>query len=136
MALRSAPSVGVVRPRIDLRLIRLEVGSEPSDDTESSWSLWLSDDGEDDTFVLGSLYFRGPLGFGQARAIGWVGGRSLSNEPSRDAFLLWLREFLTEPLYDVARRAMTSQAALMDFTLDVPGKAPEVEFEFVKPPAT
>lgn len=124
----------MIRPRLDLRLIRLEVGHEPSDDNESSWSLWVSDDGQEDTFVLGTLWFRGPLGFGQARAIGWVNGRSLANEPSRDDFLLWLREFVTEPLYDVARRAITAQASSMDITLDVPAKAPEVEFELVKPP--
>lgn len=118
-------------PRLAVRLHRLEVHlAAPSDGfPDTDWRVWAEGD-SDSILVVGYLASSSPDGYGQAQVTALVLQRSisdvLSSETAQSEFIGWVKAYVTETMYDVARRALQGQAAQMDFSLPLPLKAPEV----------
>ena len=123
----------MIEPRLGFRVVRLEVGSDPSEDSELVWKAWVTADDDPDTVVMGYLRSVAGTGFGQARTAAILMGRSFKDEVESGEFEKWIRENVLEHLYDTARRALNSQAAAMDVSLDIPTKAPEIELARLSP---
>lgn len=102
------------------------------EDPDFIWSAWASEDPDPDTQVLGYLRVVSANGYGQARVFGVVRGISFHTEDNEGATERCIREFVLENMYDVARRAIAAQAAAMDFALEMPVKAPEIELSRIR----
>lgn len=124
------------RPLFSTNLQRVEVGIFPASgrDEGTVWNVHVhgigADEETDHPFVIltGYLSSNGQEGFGQARVAGLLFDRDIEREVSDEArlnaFMLEIDEMYLEPMYDTARRALQSQAAQMDFHLELDVQAP------------
>lgn len=122
------------KPVTDLHLHRLEVHSGPHklDDGESlEWQIRVGRFKNDLVFVA-YLGREEVDGTGQAQAFGFRLGRDDASvlEWTREDAVEWGIGYGFEPLWDLCRRALQSQASAMDFQFDLDLKAPEPELSF------
>ena len=123
--------------RLTTGLRRLEVHAIPPSESDRepgiTWSMWIrpTETGMD---VWGYLRRKGEEGFGQAQSSAKVLKRNWSQShnslSTRKEMATWVERYVAEDLYDVARRALQAQAALMDFLFDIEPNAPHVEPSF------
>lgn len=124
----------VMSSKLDSRVIRIEVHSTGIDEDDEPNLRWHIRGGlmDEDLVFFGYLNQRNREGFGQAQAIaiGFGVGADLADGWSDDDLREWGEAYVFEPLWDLLRRALQSQASSMDFQLDIPIKAtvPEVVF--------
>lgn len=112
----------------DYSLTRIQVDKgqlkgEPS----LTWNLRFMPFPDGIGILMGSLKSETAEGVGQAQVFAYLvplvptgEEEKLGPEPS----FQWANEQAIRPLYDLAKRALESQAAAMDFSLDLPAHAP------------
>lgn len=126
-------------PRFSATLHRIEVHAGPvrrEVDDETVWSVSIGSIDHETLALWAYLRRASTVGFGQAQALGFVRRSWVeinATEQTKSDFVTWARENVTEVLYDEARRALQSQAAHMDFSFDLPLKAPSLEITWVEP---
>lgn len=116
--------------RLIVALHRLEVhaGPLPADQTEPgiTWAVSLRQN-EDGVQIWGYLRRHGEEGFGQTQSVAFLNRPEWSSAAPdvRPAIATWVEKYVSETMFDTGRRALQSQAALMDFQFDIDPQAPE-----------
>lgn len=124
-------------PRFIVSLQRIEVHLLQDPDAledESIWSISVWPEVEGEVVIWGYLRRKSGRGYGQAQSVGVVREHPLmgSRDKPEDVadFREWVEQYAAEALYDVARRSLQAQAALMDFQFELDVMSPSTEIEF------
>lgn len=128
--------------RVDVRVSRIEVvrlfPDDQSDDPEehsstTEWSVTaIQSEDEKRGFSVGFLEGSHRELYGRVLVEGYLMPTGTETPRlSREDLILEVRERASEPMYDLARRALAVQAGLFDSTFEFPIQAPEAEIEFV-----
>jgi hypothetical protein len=124
----SSREMVAVEPKLSGQLSRLEVHATPLDEEarepDVTWIVNVHPMREG-LLVTGYVRRAGAEGFGQAQSIAWLHGDAPAFSLPKKKLELWLREYVTENLYDTCRYALQGQAAQMDFKFDLPMSPPE-----------
>lgn len=117
-------------PFVSQQLTRIEVLAAPTpEEYQEAGATWTVTAlrRADALVIVGYLRRAGPEGYGQAQAAAVLREDSSFYSLPDDELTEYLSGYMTENLYDICRRALQSQAADMDFVLDVPLIAPLLE---------
>ena len=124
--------------RLSSALHRIEVHAGPlRDEPDFIWHVTAGEGSDDSISLWGYIKTTSFVGFGQAQVVtvtrDWAWSVASKNRKTREEFELWVQMYASEVMYDTARRALQSQAALMDFAFEIGAEAPDAQVEFLKP---
>lgn len=121
---------------VDLHRIEVHAGPVDEHEREVVWTI-TADRGFDGVVILwGYLRAADGGGYGQAQVVAGGGGvadwmTATRNKNNRSELKAWVAEHAAETMYDTARRALQSQAAMMDFYFELNTKAPEADLRIM-----
>ena len=119
---------------VDIFRVEVHRANPANDPEETFWQISAANIPEIGLMLLGYLRRAEPDGWAQIqlgcrlRSVTWK--EATRSKAARAKFEDWVAEYPAENMYDVARRALQTQAALMDFSFDLDISAPDYELVY------
>lgn len=136
------PEAPAGRVSIECKLSRLEVSDHGDMEVDGALQRWRltagvldeNADGRGLGLMLGTLLATDGTTWGQALVRGLVSrDRPFPSYASFKNFINTYGVGMVEEMYDVARRALNVNLAMLDCDLDIPSAAPHADFRFLRP---